>query len=462
MGLHRLFRTFSFRTTLLYVAAFGVAIGILFVALYWITGSIMRNELRGEVTEEMAPLLNEYESGGAGRLETIIKDRVGTGTSGYAKTFYLLQDPAGTKIAGNLLAMTPADGWYELRIPFEEGGEDPSDILLAHCQMLSNGWFLAVGQSMDQYGDVEDWILEVAGWGLAAAFVMALIGGLATSARILRRIESITAASGEIVQGNLSHRIALRGTGDEFDQLSANLNEMLDRIQMLMEGLRQMSNDIAHDLRAPLTRLRQHLEGAQTKAVSAAQYGEIVGKAIKETDDILTTFGALMRIAQIEAGTRRSAFTDVDLSGVLFTIVEAYAAVAEDGHHALTNRIAQGISVRGDRQLLTQMMANLVENALRHTPAGTRIDITLDDDPATPVCTVADNGPGIPEEEREKVFRRFYRMDRSRSTAGSGLGLSLVAAIADLHRIAIEVGDQQPGLRIVLRFRGIRQAVAGA
>jgi signal transduction histidine kinase len=326
--------------------------------------------------------------------------------------------------------------------------------------MLSNGWFLVVGQSMDQYGDVEDWILEVAGWGLTAAFVMAVVGGLATGARILHRIESITTASSEIVQGNLAHRIKLRGTGDEFDQLSANLNEMLDRIQMLMEGLRQMSNDIAHDLRTPLTRLRQHLEGTQTKAVTAAEYGEIVGKAIKETDDILTTFGALMRIAQIEAGTRRSAFTDVDFSNVLATIVEAYTAVAEDERHALANRIPQRIVVRGDRQLLTQMMANLVENALRHTPAGTRVEIALDGDPAAPVCTVADNGPGIPEEERDKVFRRFYRMDRSRSTAGSGLGLSLVAAIADLHRIAVEVGDQQPGLKITLRFPAVDLAAA--
>ncbi|HEY3149377.1 MAG TPA: HAMP domain-containing sensor histidine kinase [Dongiaceae bacterium] len=458
MALRRLFRTYSFRTTLLYVAVFGIAIGLLFVLIYWITGTSMKKELRNEVTEEMTPMLEDYESGGVGRLEAIIKERAGS--SGYTKSFYLLQDSTGKKIAGNLLAMTPAQGWYELRIPFEDGGEDPSDILLAHGQTLPNGWFLVVGQSMDEFGDIEDWILQVAGWGLAAAFIMALVGGLATSARILRRIEAITAASGEIVQGNLSHRIALRGTNDEFDQLSSNLNEMLDRIQMLMEGLRQMSNDIAHDLRTPLTRLRQHLEGAQTKAATAAEYGEIVGKAIKETDDILHTFGALMRIAQIEAGTRRSAFTDVDFSNVLATIVEAYTAVAEDERHALANRISQGIVVRGDQQLLTQMMANLVENALRHTPAGTRVEIALDGDPAAPVCTVADNGPGIPEEERDKVFRRFYRMDRSRSTTGAGLGLSLVAAIADLHRIGVEVGDQRPGLKITLRFPGIDRAAA--
>lgn len=458
MGIRKLFRTYSFRTTLLYVAILGVAVGILFVVIYWVTGSSMRAELRDEVTEEMSPLVERYRADGGPAIAAVIRERADS--PDYRTSFYLLQDPAGKRIAGNLHPMAATDGWYELRIPVEEGGEDDSDMLLAYGQVLPDGWFLVVGQDMDQFIDIEEWIVEVAGWGLAAAFVMALFGGLATGARILRRIEAITAASGEIVQGNLSHRIALRGTGDEFDQLSGNLNEMLDRIQMLMEGLRQMSNDIAHDLRTPLTRLRQHLEGARSRAVTADEYGEIVGRAIKETDDILHTFGALMRIAQIEAGTRRSAFTEVDLSDVLCTIVEAYAAVAEDEGHAMTNRICRGMLVRGDRQLLTQMMANLVENALRHTPAGTRVEITLDGDPSAPVCTVADNGPGIPENEREKVFRRFYRMDRSRSTPGSGLGLSLVAAVADLHRIVLEVGDQRPGLKIALRFPRTEQAPA--
>jgi signal transduction histidine kinase len=254
------------------------------------------------------------------------------------------------------------------------------------------------------------------------------------------------------MRGNLARRIALRGTSDEFDRLSANLNEMLDRIQMLMDGLRQVSNDIAHDLRTPLTRLRQRLELARTKATTVADFETAVDKAIAETDEILDTFGALLRIAQIEAGTRRAAFTDVDLSGVCQTIVETYAAVAEDHQHALESRIAEGVTVQGDRQLLTQMIANIVENALRHTPDGTRIELELAGLPAAPVCTIRDNGPGIPEPERQKVFRRFYRLDSSRATPGSGLGLSLVAAVAELHRIAVEIGDGQPGLKVTLRF----------
>ena len=456
MRLRSLLRTYSFQTTFRYAALFGIAMAMLFGVIYWLTTSYMNAELQEEVTAEMQPLFAQYASAGSGSIAATIMQRVDSPE--FAMSFYLLQDPSHRKIAGNLPAMEPAVGWHQLPIPVDEGGEDDSDQLMAEGRLLPDGSFLLVGQDMDQFYDVQEWITEVAGWGVAAAFCLALGGGLATSASILRRIQTIADTSGEIVQGNLSRRMALRGTGDEFDQLSTNLNEMLDRIQMLMEGLRQMSNDIAHDLRTPLTRLRQHLEGAQNKAETAAEYGDIVSKAIKETDDILHTFGALMRIAQIEAGTRRSAFTEVDFSNVLCTIVDAYAAVAEDARHALTNRIPKGVVVRGDQQLLTQMMANLVENALRHTPEGTRVEITLEDGPAAPICVIADNGPGIPEEERDKVFRRFYRMDRSRSTAGSGLGLSLVAAIAELHRIVVEVGDQRPGVRIALKFPAIEKA----
>jgi len=456
MRLRSLLRTYSFQTTLRYAALFGVAMVILFGVIYWLTTRYMTAVLHEEVTAEISPLFDQYERAGADSIAATIMQRVDSPE--FARSFYLLQDPSRRRIAGNLPEMEPVAGWHQLPIPLDQGGEDASDQLTAEGRLLPDGSFLLVGQDMDQFYDVQEWITQVAGWGVAAAFCLALGGGLATSASILRRIQTIADTSGEIVQGNLSRRMALRGSGDEFDQLSTNLNEMLDRIQMLMEGLRQMSNDIAHDLRTPLTRLRQHLEGAESKAETAAEYGETIGKAIKETDDILHTFGALMRIAQIEAGTRRSAFTDVDFSSVLGTIVEAYSAVAEDARHALANRISDSVMVRGDRQLLTQMMANLVENALRHTPEGTRVEIALEGDPAAPVCVVSDNGPGIPEEERDKVFRRFYRMDRSRTTAGSGLGLSLVAAIAELHRIVVEVGDQRPGLRIALKFPAIEKA----
>jgi signal transduction histidine kinase len=447
--LRRWARTYGFRITLLYVALFGVSILILFAVIYWITAEFMEAQLRGAIATELSSLVDDFDSSRTDNTVEAITRRVGSRE--HELSYYLLQDGAGRKLAGNLPAMGAAAGWYELPIPAGDD-IDSSDTLMADGAVLSNGWFLVVGQDTDQFTDFEDLIVNIAAGSLAVAFALALIGGLATSASMLRRVTAITDAGRDIMRGNLARRIALRGSGDEFDRLSANLNEMLDRIQMLMDGLRQVSNDIAHDLRTPLARLRQRLEIARAKATTVADYETAVDKAIAETDEILDTFGALLRIAQIEAGTRRAAFTDVDLSGVLQTIVETYAAVAEDHHHGLTSRIADGIAVQGDRQLLTQMIANIVENALRHTPAGTRIELALAGPPAAPVCTIRDDGPGIPEPERQKVFRRFYRLDSSRATPGSGLGLSLVAAVAELHRIAVEIGDNQPGLRVTLRF----------
>jgi signal transduction histidine kinase len=451
--------TYSFRITLLYIAFFAVAVGLLFGVIYWATSSFMRSQLESAIGTELSSLAHVFAATGSDSAAALIARRIDE--SDHRMSFYLLQDPAGRRASGNLPPMHPVAGWHELPIPpgWEEDDEEEedeegqsTDTLIARGQVLPDGWFLLVGQDTDRYTDFEEFILTAAGSSLAVAFGLALIGGWIMNVGMLRRIAAIDAAGRDIMRGNLSHRIPLRGTGDEFDRLSANLNDMLGRIQMLMEGLRQVSNDIAHDLRTPLTRLRQGLEAARAKAGTAADYRLAVDKAIAETDEILDIFGALLRIAQIEAGTRRASFADVDLSGILQTIAETYAAVAEDHRQHLTSRVSNGISVRGDRQLLTQMFANIVENALRHTPAGTRIDVELKEAPAGPVCTIRDDGPGIPEPERQKVFRRFYRLSSSRATPGSGLGLSLVAAVAELHRIVVETGDNQPGLRVTLLF----------
>jgi signal transduction histidine kinase len=214
-----------------------------------------------------------------------------------------------------------------------------------------------------------------------------------------------------------------------------------------MEGLRQVSNDIAHDLRTPLGRLRQRLEEARDHATTTAEYAAAADASIAEADTLLETFSALLRIAQIEAGAQKSAFADVDLSEVARQVGEAYVPSAEDSQHRLDLSIAPGVVLQGDRQLLAQMLSNLVENALTHTPADSTVSLTLGSGPR---IVVADNGPGIPAEERERVFDRFYRLDRSRTTAGSGLGLALVKAIASLHGLSIKLEDRAPGLAVVL------------
>ena len=318
--------------------------------------------------------------------------------------------------------------------------------------LLPEGYFLLVGQSAFQLRETSEVIVRAFGWGILVTVLLGLIGGALMSAGMLRRVEFIRVTAQAIMAGNLAERIPTRGTGDDFDLLSASLNEMLDRIHTLMEGLRQVSNDIAHDLRTPLTRLRQRLEVARIRSTTVEEYRQLVDRVIADTDEILKTFAAMLRVAEIEAGTARARFAPVDLSALLQAIVELYAALAEDQQQSLEGRIEPGLGVRGDRELLTQMFVNLVENALRHTSAGTRIEMTAGLIAGRPVCSIADSGPGIPPAEREKVFRRFYRLDTSRATPGSGLGLSLVAAIAALHDVRVELADNAPGLRVTLGF----------
>ena len=238
---------------------------------------------------------------------------------------------------------------------------------------------------------------------------------------------------------------------DEIRRLADVLNAMLARIQQLMDGLRQVSSDIAHDLRTPLGRLRQQLEDARERATTMADYEAATDAAIEEADSLLETFSALLRIAQVEAGAQKSGFAEFDLSALLSSLGETYAPVAEDAEHPLDVQIDSGATLTGDRQLIAQLVSNLLENALRHTPAGTKLSLRLRKQEAGFELEIADNGPGIPAVEHDKVFDRFYRLDRSRSTSGSGLGLAMVKAIAGLHGLTIKLEDARPGLRVVLQ-----------
>jgi signal transduction histidine kinase len=451
--LSRLLRAAPFRLALIYAGLFSLSVLALGAILYFSTTQMVENQLRTTVTAELQALQSGLDREGPAELARAISSRIADPARGFA---YLLQDPAGRRLAGDLQPMAPGEGWRRLAPEPDESEDEEDDDdrewFLGLGVVLPQGYFLLVAHDAEQLQELEELLLRSFGWTLAVAVPLALGGGVFMSLITLRRIEAINRVSDEIRQGDLSRRVPHAGTDDEFDRLAANINAMLDAIEHLTEGLRQVSTDIAHDLRTPLSRLRQALETARSRAQSPADLAATVDGAVVQTDTILETFGALLRIAQIEAGTRRAGFAEVDLSALFRSLVEVYEPVAEDAGHRLEGHIEDGLWFRGDPELLTQMLANLIENTIRHTPAGTRIEVTLQRQNARALAIVADDGPGIPEPARERVFRRFFRLEASRSTPGSGLGLSLVAAIASLHGVPIELADNAPGLRVMLRF----------
>lgn len=295
-------------------------------------------------------------------------------------------------------------------------------------------------------------------WGLLGGLLLAAITAYLVNRLIARRLDIISNTAVAIMDGDLSHRMPLTGADDDFDRLSSTLNAALERMQELMNSLQQVSSDIAHDLRTPLGRMLQGLERVRREAASKEEYAKAVDRAIAETEALLATFTAVLRIAQIEGGARRSALREVDLGEILESLVEAYELSAEDAASSLTTRMNGRGKIRGDRDLLVQMFANLIENSLTHTPAGSNIVVSLDETPDAVTASVCDDGPGVPENEREKIFQRFYRLEASRTSPGTGLGLSLVAAVAKLHGAKIEVLNTHPGLRIAVTFIRSNQA----
>jgi signal transduction histidine kinase len=284
------------------------------------------------------------------------------------------------------------------------------------------------------------------------AIVIAGAGGLLLGFRFMRRVDAIAQTCQGIVDGRLDERIPLTGREDEWDRLAGAINEMLNRISALLENLRQVSSDVAHDLRTPLTRVRNRLEEARNDSTSIADYSVAVTTAIDDMDQLLAMFTALLSISQVEAGARLHTFRVVPLTEILENVYQIYLPVAEDCRRSLNASLAGGVRIRGDAELLTQMFSNLVENAIRHTPEHTKIQINLTVEGDSVAASVADDGPGVDPSEHEKVLRRFYRGSSSRAIEGYGLGLALVAAIAQLHQATLTLSDAKPGLNVRISF----------
>ncbi len=444
----RLLRVASFRFAALYVAVFAVSALVLGATVFIEARSALRRQMTAGIENEVSLLAGKYRTDGLAPLIAAIGQRVRVARA----LEYLLESPAGGYLAGNMPAIADLKpGWTAIAAPHANDDVADTERINVLATDLGGGVLLAVGRGQGEPEELEEAIASALAWTVGIAGVLGIAGGALVGNAFLRRVDTIVRAADAIIEGDLARRVPLRGTGDDFDRLAGTLNRMLDRIAVLMETLRQVSSDVAHDLRTPLTRLYQHLEAARTRERSSTEYEASIDAALAEAQALLDTFSALLRIAQVESGSQRSLFARVNLSALTEAVANAYRPDAEEGNYRLVSPIAPNIFVTGDQELLTQAVANLLENALRHTPPGTRIEVRLRDrGEAGVVLAVEDDGPGVAEAELPRLADRFYRAQRSRTASGNGLGLSLVSAIAELHGATLSLSALSPGFRAAI------------
>ena len=445
-----LFRTTSFRLTLLYVAIFVGSAGVLGALVYVAARAELNAQMDARIVGETDFLRQEFQRAGLEHLVASVESR-GRGASAMD---YMVQAAGGPVLTGEMqpgAGLTP--GWRTLEALEDHDGDGRLDEVHALVTDLGGGLLLAVGDETWRISEVEKAIGKALLVSVGLAAGLGILGGLVLSRAFLSRVDAISRTAEAIIGGDLTQRITVRGTGDDLDRLAATLNRMLDRIGALMESLHQVSSDVAHDLRTPLTRLYQRLEAAREAAETAPEFKDAIDRAMVEADGLLATFGALLRIAQVEGASKRGGFRSLDLSGIVEAVADAFQPDAEQQGHWLDAAVEPGIAMQGDRELLTQAIANLVENALRHTPEGTRITIRFATaEPGFATLIVCDDGPGVAPADLARLTHRFYRAERSRSSPGNGLGLTLVQAVAELHEAAFVLSNAQPGLAASLRF----------
>lgn len=450
----KLFRTSAFQL----VAAFSVILCVTLLtlsgAVYWTTARLIDGQIDQTIEAEVRGLAEQYRDEGLVRLVEVVRER---SRSAEARGVYVLADPSFAPLAGNLEAwpdQAPEDGsWVEVSL--RRRGEDPGRPLpvRGRTYRLIGGYWLFVGRVTEEQETFRANVLAALAWALLPALGLGVIGGVLVGRNTLKRIDAVSATGEEIVNGDLSRRMAMTGSGDEFDRLAQTINRMLDQVESLMTGMRAVTDSLAHDLRSPLTRAKSGIDMALRSPEDRAADRAVLERTNAELETILHTFDALINIAQAEAGVNRSPPAAVDLSDLLEDVAELYRPIAEDAGLTLEATITPGVTVAGHRQLLAQAAANLVDNAIKYTPPGGRIAVALDQRNGAIEFRVRDSGPGIPAAERERVLQRFVRLDDSRASPGSGLGLSLVAAVAKLHHAGLELGDAAPGLVVSLTFR---------
>ncbi|MCG8613960.1 MAG: ATP-binding protein [Pseudomonadales bacterium] len=456
MKINRLIRTSTFQLAIIYMALFATSVFILLGFIYWATAGYMADQTDETIEAEVLGLAEQYQRHGLNGLVSVIRERVARDPNG--KSVYLFTARNRVKLAGNLdqwpvevlsKESLSEEGWLNFVLEKENSPWNVDRLVRGKIFVVHGELSLLVGRDIQELMTVKKLIERALSWGMGITLAFALMGGVMMTRSMARRIEMFNVTSQRIMNGNLALRIPTKGTHDDFDQLAANLNMMLDRIVQLMEGIRHVSDNIAHDLKTPLTRLRNQLE-TTLLMVKEPEAKEEVGKALAEADQMLATFNALLRIARLESGGKLTHVSEVDVSALVLDAVEFYEVLAEEKEQRLELSVAPDVQVNGDRDLLFQAISNLIDNAIKYTPAHGTIKVEVETVGVQVIIRVLDSGIGIPESEREKVFQRFYRVAKSRSEPGNGLGLSLVSAIVSLHEGRIALSDADPGLCVEL------------
>jgi len=458
-ALGKLLRTTAFRLTLVYLVVFSLFAAFLLGYFAFNTRRLINEQIATIVSGELQLLQVQYNQAGIRRLVAAVDVR----SRRPGSSLYLVTTPIGEGLAGNVGSLEPgileSEGWVETAYRRLEEPESAEHNALVRVTRLPGGIRILVGRDLDERERIFHIVALAGRWSVAIVIVLGIAGGVFVSRRVLKRVDAMTGTTQTIMAGDLSGRLSVIGSGDEFDRLAVNLNGMLERIESLMRGLKEVTDNIAHDLKTPLTRLRNRCEAALRTANSETEFRRVLEDTIEESEGLIRTFDALLMIARAESGEVREGMAEFDVAEVARDVSELYEPLAEDKGLTLEVNAKQHAAVKGNRELVSQALANLVDNAIKYAAPSAKVSsgavngersgilVTADAEQDRIVLTVSDHGPGIPSADRSRVVDRFVRLERSRSLPGSGLGLSLVSAVARLHGGELKLEDNAPGLR---------------
>jgi signal transduction histidine kinase len=437
----RLRNSAAYRIAFAYSAAFAIGVALLGTVIFWAMHIAFTRQLDATITDEAQTLLLEYRPHQPAELADAIaqRERLGRG----AKLYYAVFEPDGRRVMGSLNAAMPELGMHDVPFVDRSGGYDTARGLAID---LADHRRLVVAADREWIEQIDRTVLATFAAGFVVVIGLGIGGALVLGGYLRHRLRAIGNAAQAIIEGDIRRRMPISDGNDEFDQLARVLNAMLEEIERLLENLRQVSGDVAHDLRSPLSRLRNALEESALGGNGADTREQVIADAITRVDDILSLFAAILRISEVEGGKIRHLFKPVDLSALVTDLAESYAPAVREAGRSLSWSIEPNLAVAGDRELIAQAVTNLLENAQRHTPPGTEIRIRLAASAKSIQISVADTGPGVAAADRDRISQRFIRLEGSRTRAGHGLGLNLVSAVARLHRGRLRFADNAPGL----------------